>query len=326
MANIFEKLKRFIQRVFKTSLDIFLEALKLSPNAQGYVLGSITELLLKKKLEEYGFELKRIKEKWEGKKHPNHHGDFYFRKPGSSHYFVLESKGVKSNSEKWHKLYNLANLRKFLIAHADKIHWVRRDEDIEHQVTAWINANLPKFQNEYASNLYEYEEVQEYLRNRPKRETAKSTAVASLQDLAREQISGMIDERLAYVMSKVKVLETHFVSGTSEISERTQATPRKDEFSIVAIDIVLRYPEHKFLLANPKQLESSGDDPNHLQQNYIMGFVFSNEQVSPVLSITEEWYEDFMEAYETLNPEDSIREEDMQVDNRYVITGDLDEE
>ena len=325
MVSIFEKLKRFIQRVFKTSVEIFLEALKLSPNAQGYVLGSITELLLKKKLEEYGFELKRIKEKWEGRKHPNHHGDFYFRKPGSSNWFVLESKGVKSNSEKWHKLYNRAKLVKFLIAHADKIHWVRRDEDIEPQVTAWINANLPKFQDEYASNLYEYEEVQEYLRNRPKRETAKSIAIAALEGLAREQISGMIDERLAYVMSKVKVLETHFVSGTSEVSERTQATPRKDEFSIVAIDIVLRYPEHRFLLANPKQLESSGDDPNHLQQNYIMGFVFSNEQGSPVLSITEEWYEDFMEAYETLNAEDSIREEDMQVDNRYVIEGDLDE-
>jgi hypothetical protein len=49
MTNIFERLTRFVQRVFKTSLEIFLEALKLSPNAQGYVLGSITELLLKKK-------------------------------------------------------------------------------------------------------------------------------------------------------------------------------------------------------------------------------------------------------------------------------------
>jgi hypothetical protein len=47
--NVFEKLTRFVQRVFKTSLEIFLEALKLSPNAQGYVSGSITELLLKKK-------------------------------------------------------------------------------------------------------------------------------------------------------------------------------------------------------------------------------------------------------------------------------------
>jgi hypothetical protein len=62
--DIFEKITRFVQRVFKTNLETFLEALKLSPNAQGYVSGSITELLLKKKLEEeYGLEVKRIREK-----------------------------------------------------------------------------------------------------------------------------------------------------------------------------------------------------------------------------------------------------------------------
>jgi len=126
--TVFEKLTRFVQKVFKTTLEIFLEALKLSPNAQGYVAGSVTELLLKKKLqEEYGFEVKRIREKWEGKKHPNHHGDFYFKKPGTNSWYVIESKGVKSNSEKWHKLYNYDNLKKFLITHADKIYWLDRD-------------------------------------------------------------------------------------------------------------------------------------------------------------------------------------------------------
>jgi len=148
--NIFEKISRFVERVFKTSLEIFLEALKLSPNAQGYVSGSITELLLKKKLEEeYGFEVKRIREKWEGKKHPQHHGDYYLRKHGSSYWYVIESKGVKSNSEKWHKLYNFENLKKFLIIHADKIPWINREGNIEQQVTEWIFNNLPKFQNKY---------------------------------------------------------------------------------------------------------------------------------------------------------------------------------
>jgi hypothetical protein len=113
--TIFERLTNFVHRVFKTNLEIFLEALKHSPNAQGYVSGSITELLLKKKLEEeYGFEVKRIREKWEGRKHPNHHGDFYFRKPESNLWYVVESKGVKSNSEKWHKLYSLHILEKLI--------------------------------------------------------------------------------------------------------------------------------------------------------------------------------------------------------------------
>lgn len=323
--TIFERLTRFVQRVFKTSLEIFLEALKLSPNAQGYVSGSITELLLKKKLEEeYAFEVKRIREKWEGRKHRKHHGDFYFRKPSTGYWYVMESKGVKSNSEKWHKLYNYDNLKNFMITHADKISLINHGGDVEPQIVKWINTNLPKFQHEYLEGLYEYEEVQKYLRNRPKRETAKSKAVAALLKFTREQINDLIDERLDYVMSRVKVLETHFVSGTSGLSERTQATPRKDEFNAVSIDIFLRYPEHKFLFANPQHLESSGDDPNHLQQNYIMGFVFTDERGNSNLSITEEWYKDFNEVYETFNPEDCVREEDMQVDNRYVVGSETD--
>lgn len=318
--NIYERIKRFVERVFKTSLEIFLEALKLSPNAQGYVSGSITELLLKKKLEEeYGFEVKRIREKWEGKKHLHHHGDYYFRKNGSPYWYVIESKGVKSNSEKWHRLYNFENLKNFLITHADKIPWIDRGGNVEGQVTKWIYNNLPKFRDEYSSNLYEYEEVQNY---RHKRETEKARAIAALRGYTRDQINDKIEERLNYVMSRVKVLETHFVSGTSGLNERTQATPRKDEFNVIAIDIVLQYPEHKFLFANPQNLESSGDDPNHLQQNYIMGFVFTDEQGTTSLTITDDWCEDFNDVYDTLESEDAINENDMQIDKRYMVLND----
>jgi hypothetical protein len=192
--NIFEKLTRFVNEVFKTTLDILLEALQLSPNAQGYVSGSITELLLKKKLEEeYEFEVKRIREKWEGKKHPNHHGDFYFKKQTNSLWFVLESKGVKSNSEKWHSLYNYGDLKRFLISHADKIVWVNQQADIEPQVVAWLNENLPKFQTEYKNTLYHFEEIQKYILNLPKRETTKSIAVSALREFKREQVSSMIN-------------------------------------------------------------------------------------------------------------------------------------
>lgn len=315
--TIFEKLTNFVQRVFKTTLEIFLEALRHSPNAQGYVSGSITELLLKKKLEEeHGFEVKRIREKWEGRKHSRHHGDFYFRKPDSDLWYVIESKGVKSNSEKWHRLYNFENLKNFLITHADKIPWIDRRRSVEQPVADWIYANLPRFRDEYSSNLYEYEEVQKY---KSKRETEKARAIAALGGYTRDQINDIIEERLNYVMSKVKVLETHFVSGRSGSSERTQATPRKDEFNVIAIDIVLRYPEHKFLFANPQNLESSGDDSNHLQQNYIMGFVFTDEQGTITLNITDDWYEDLSDVFDTLDPTDCIKEEDMQIDNRYLV-------
>ncbi|APB34702.1 hypothetical protein GlitD10_2368 [Gloeomargarita lithophora Alchichica-D10] len=315
--TIFERLTNFVQRVFKTNLEIFLEALKHSPNAQGYVSGSITELLLKKKLEEeYGFEVKRIREKWEGKKHPNHHGDFYFRKLESNIWYVMESKGVKSNSEKWHKLYNLEKLKTFLIAHSEKIRWINQNNNIEEQVIKWIYRELPKFQGEFSTTIYEYEEIQNY---NPQRKTVKSRAVGALKHLSREEVNALFDSRLNYVMSKIRVLETHFVSGKSASSDRTQATPRKNEFNVISIDIFLRYSEHKFLFANPQHLESSGDDENHLQQNYIMGFVFTDESGNATLSITDDWYESLNDVYQTLKKEDSIKEDEMQVDNRYLI-------
>jgi len=316
--NIFQRLEKFVKDVFKTTVEVFFEALRLSPNAQGYVSGSITELLLKQYLQKRGFEVKRIREKWEGKKHANHHGDFYFRKPQGV-WFVLESKGVKSNAEKWHKLYNHDRLVKFLFDHSEKISWIVQNSDIEPQITAWISENLPKFEAEYANTIYTYEEVQDHLNSGSTRKTKKSLAIEALKNFSREEINKMIEERLAYLMSKLKVLETHFVSGTSGASERTQATPRKDEFNLISIDIFLRYSEHKFLFANPKQLDASGADANHLQQNYIMGFIFTDEENNLQLDLTDEWYESIEEAYRSINTEDAVNEIDMQEDIRNVL-------
>jgi len=136
-----------------------------------------------------------------------------------------------------------------------------------------------------------------------------------MEQYPREEISNMIDERLKYVMKKIKVLETHFVSGAGGLSGRTQATPRKDEFNIISIDIFLRFTEHKFLFANPHNLESSGADANHLQQNYIMGFVFNESE----LCLSDEWHDDFDEVLETVDVNDAVCEEDMQIDSRNVI-------
>ena len=318
--NIFEKIEKFVKDIFRTTLDIFLEALQLNKSARGYIHGSITELLLKKELEtKYGCEVCRIREKWEGRKHPNHHGDFYFRRNQQSPWFVIESKGVKSNSEKWHKLYNYDGLKKFLYTHSDKITWITKAKEIEPQIISWIKENLPRFYHEYKNNLYDYEEIQKYTNNKPSRETDKSRYIVLLKDLTRDEVNDMIQERLDYVMSKLKVLETHFVSGASGSSERTQATPRKDEFNLISIDIILRYNEHKFVFANPKLLESSGDNEEHLQQNYIMGFIFINNDGNSQFNLSEEWHEDFNKVYETINEKDAIKESDMQKDLRVFI-------
>ena len=317
--SIFYQLERFVRNTFKTTVAIFLEALKLSPNAQGYVSGSITELLLKQHIENQGYEVERIREKWEGSKHPNHRGDFYFSKTGTDRWFVLESKGIKSNSEKWHKLFNRNNLIQFLYDYHGIIHWIDQDKDIENQIITWVDTNLPLFRDKYGATLYEYEEAQKYLQNRPKRETDKSRAIDALKNCSRDDIGTMISERLEYVSSKLGVLETHFVSGTSGRSGRTQATPRKDEFNVMSVDIFLRYPEHRFLFANPQLLDSSNDDLSHMKQNYIMGFVFVGEDGSFQLNLSEEWFDDFEEVTASLDPSSAINPEDKQVDNRNVV-------
>jgi hypothetical protein len=318
MSNILERLTCFVQRVFKTTVEVFLEALKRSPNAQGYVSGSITELLLKRFLEERNFTVLRIREKWEGRKHAHHHGDFYIRQTPQAPWYVLESKGIKSNSEKWHKLYNADKLSDFLLVNRDKICWLDENQSAEEQIRIWIDTNLPKFRNEYSETLYDYEEIQKYVHNIPNSETIKSKRMMALSVNIREEISSMIEERLRYLMTQLRVLETHFVSQASEMSGRTQATPRKDEFNLIAVDLFLRCRGHKFLFANPNHLDSSAKDVNHLQQNYIIGFVFFADDGMEIISKSEEWNEDFMEVFNTLTSDDAINESEMQVDNRYA--------
>ena len=128
MSTEGEELESYIRQKFNVKTKTFLNAIKLSPNAQGYLSGAISELVLKEKIEGLGYEVLRIKEKWEGPKNPKHRGDFYIKKKNTENWFVLESKGVKSNSEKWHKLYNYDNLKKFLLKHADKLPWLEQNQ------------------------------------------------------------------------------------------------------------------------------------------------------------------------------------------------------
>ena len=57
-----ESLKSYVNKKFGVDEKDFLEVLKISPSAEGYLLGSIEEQLFKKYAEEKGFEVLRIKE------------------------------------------------------------------------------------------------------------------------------------------------------------------------------------------------------------------------------------------------------------------------
>jgi hypothetical protein len=320
----YEELNSFVEKVFKTKIENFFEALKLSPNALGYIAGALSEFLLKSYLIEKGFEVKRIREKWEGTKLENHHGDIYLRKNGTDKWYVLESKGVKSNSEKWHKLYNFTSLKKFMITHSNKIHWINEKENISLAIEKWIYDNLPKFKDEYKNDLYDYETIKKCLekekeekseRKESKKTTSKALAIRLLKDKKREEINKLFTERLNYVMNKIRVLETHFVQG---IKGEGIATPKINNFNLISLDLFLRVDEHIFVFANPTDLTPSKSNSEYLQQNYVIGFVFiENGELN--YTLTNEWKKDFNDAFNKLETGKAIRPEDMQEDNRSSI-------
>lgn len=308
-------LSDYIKAKFAIGEDIFLEALRLSPNARGYISGAISEFLLRDFITSKGYEIMRIKEKWEGDKHPNHHGDFYVRRKGTKDWFVLESKGVKSNSEKWHKLFNKDNLISFLAKHIKRTPF-KSEKDIIH----FVSENLKSFEKEYGSNFYTLNDVRKY--KEASRTTQKGEDMKLLRKLSPSELERALNKRLAYVMQFVHVLETHLVSGGSKKSARTQATPRSDEFHLLALDLYLRTGKHQFIFANPKLLQPSGSDKNHLQQNYIVDILVKTikEEPKPVVP----WTNNFDEVFSTLKK--PVNEKDMQIDERNGEDVEIDEE
>lgn len=296
-------LSDYIKSKFAIGEDIFLEALRLSPNARGYISGAISEFLLRDFITSKGYEIMRIKEKWEGDKHPNHHGDFYVCKKGTGDWFVLESKGVKSNSEKWHKLFNKDNLIAFLAKHIKRTPFKSKKEIIR-----FVSENLKLFEKEYGSNLYTLNDVRKY--KEASRNTQKSEDMKLLRKLSQSDLERTLNKRLAYVMQFVRILETHLVSGGSKKSARKQATPRSDEFHLLALDLYLRTGKHQFIFANPKRLTPSTKDKNHLQQNYIVDVLVKKEE----LKLIAPWTDNFDEVFSTLKK--PVSEKDMQIDER----------
>lgn len=113
-----------------------VDALQMSPNARGYILGALSEMLLRTEFGRHGYLVHRIKEKWRGTK--LHHGDLYVSRDGRK-WFVIESKGLKSNSERWHKLQKVDSSREGLER------WMRRKKKGE--IGRWWQA-LPSDRRE----------------------------------------------------------------------------------------------------------------------------------------------------------------------------------
>ena len=250
-------LKALSGQLFGVSEEVVVEAILDSPNARGYIIGSISELLLRNFLLEQGFKVLRIKEKWEGPK--IHHGDFYISL-NEKDWFVIESKGLKSNSEKWARSGDINFFRKL------------SDKKVDSPDKSWFDA-LPNDQKNILKN-------------------------------EKDQAS-------------IRLCQTHMPSGksTNESKEqgRTQASPRFDEFHLLAVDMYTKTGKHEFVFAISDELSRSKKDQNHLLQNYFITLVMPSTLL-PLMPLAKPWTFDLGSLLSRLkNPIDVSQ---MQVDLR----------
>lgn len=287
------KLREYIWNNFKVDEQTFMNALKQSANARGYLIGAISELKLRYSLATCGYHINRIPEKWEGEK--RHFADFYVSEDGAV-WYLLEVKGLKSNAEKWTKLYNLNSLVRFLSHKAlrkpiaellglDGQLKKQKDKELKQKLVSWILDNFPKFDSEYREEI-------------------------DSKDHAK------IEERLHYLKEVgFAPLVTHLVSGAGT-GKRLQATPRKDEFDILAVNLFLRVGEHKFVYANTQELPASkgkgGKD--HLQQNYLIGIYFKEK-----VYLNDLWKKDFKSVFDSVKKKKpGIPKDNLNIDTRWL--------
>ncbi len=313
-------LKDFIFKNFGVDEELFQAALVLNPGSKGYILGAISELLLKEYFEKNDFEVVRIKEKPKGgndAKSSNARGDFYIRPKGSTEnkWFVLESKGLKSNSEfRGNKLDNKVKVYRFLksLAFINKA-YKESIYNSGHQIydrikRAWKITNpgksFPPFNwskdhpgamNADLTNLWaNEEELKNWLENQP--------------------LEIFLEEAYRNAKGVVTILETHLPD--TRVSPRTGiklSLPLIDDFNILAIDLFLRTGKHEFVFAASNNLSHSPSSPDHLYQNYTIDILVKG--IKENVLIKPPWYKDIKECISYTKP--IQRTMDLsQVDNR----------
>lgn len=298
----------------------FLEALKASPSAQGYIAGAISEVLLKEYLEGQGFEVIRIKEKPSGgnnAKNLEARGDFYIRRKGNKEdkWLVIESKGLKSNSEfRGSKLDNPDKVYRFLknrIFNPSKT----KASIYEKGHATYLNAKASWEKKNPGKSF----PVFKWDRNFPGPECYKLDGIWNTEAELKEWVFGLdldnfLEKEFRNLTGAISILETHQPS--KRVGQDTgidQAAPLVYDFSIMSVDLFLRTRKHEFVFMNSKQISHSPTSPEHLYQNYIIDILVKGKKEKPVIQAP--WYRDIEECiahtkppYKKLDP--------TQIDNR----------
>lgn len=300
-------LSKFINDIFGVVEELFQKALVQSPSAQGYIHGAISEELLKDKLEDLGFEVRRIVEKPRGgfrAKTAEARGDFYIKKPEDKKWIVIESKGLKTNSE------FSALRRAALETRAKAFNFLKNHVEPGHKNNATI----------YKKGLASYKKTKDKWEKKNKGKFPPfiwdknnpgpcncilSEVFDSIQELEKwiKQFSDsdFSEARYRNLSAPIKILETHKPSiRKAPKTGVTQAAPLVGDFGLLAVDLFLRTNKREFVFMNPLTISHSPSSPEHLYQNYIIDILVKGAHEQP--SIKHPWYSDIEECIKRTNP------------------------
>ena len=296
-----------ILKYFGVDERVFLEALKSSPSAQGYIAGAVSEVLLKEYLESKGYEVIRIKEKPSGGNNAKNYearGDFYIRKHDNKEdkWLVIESKGLKSNSEfRGGKLDSPEKVFKFLkvrVFNAKKTKQTIYDKGYatyKKVKKSWEKNHRGKTFPEFkwgkdfpGPDCYNLENL--WKNEADLKEWVNSLSKDSFTEVAYRKKDGAIT-----------ILETHQPSKRVGIKTGIdQAAPLVYDFNIMSVDLFLRTGKHEFVFMNGEEISHSPSSPEHLYQNYTIDILAKEKKRDPIIQAP--WYSDIEDCIDQTNP------------------------
>jgi hypothetical protein len=297
----------YTTKTFGCDLPMFIEALENSPNSRGYILGALSELILWHYLDAKGYEVLRIVEKPSGgydAKSNEARGDFYVRGKGSKAdaWLVLESKGLKSNSEfrgakfnNRQKVFRYLRPLAFPAKDTREVIYAKGLHTYQQAKARWEQANPRKNFPPFG-----------WSRHNPGPITCNLSGIWKNEDDLQMYLDSLPDEAFteeAYreCRGALAVLETHKPNRRkAPVTGVKQAAPLVSDFSVLAVDLYLRTGKHEFAFVNPETLSHSPTSPEHLYQNYTIDILVPPLKTRPRFILP--WYGDFDECVAKTQP------------------------
>jgi len=254
------------------------------------------------------------------KKKVGYKGDFLIKKKGDNKYYVVECKGLKTNSE-----FRSGDTDEN--DHQKRISKEQAFNTLKKYVTIDKNSIYQKGYSRYlrTKKNWEFENPGKTFPNfrwnvnNPGPDNADLSSYFSSVNELKEFIENSDSERLSEKAFRTKnalykILQTHEPSDrTDDDTGIKQAAPLVSDFSMMAVDLFQRTGKHEFVFMNPNCISHSPTSPNHLYQNYIIDVIIPG--VKDELNIKHPWYDNIDECIKQTNPK-TVEYDITQIDYR----------